>query len=56
VDTATRTAADLRDALTGLIAEPEVRHRLARIQAEMRQGDAADLVEAELLKSDVSIP
>jgi MGT family glycosyltransferase len=49
VDTATSTAADLRDALTGLTSDPEVRRRLAAIQAEMRQGDAASLVEAALL-------
>jgi MGT family glycosyltransferase len=56
VDTATSTAADLRAALIGLTTDPGVRDRLARIQAEMRQGDAAGLVEAELAKSDVSMP
>jgi MGT family glycosyltransferase len=49
VDTATSTAADLRAALLALTADPGVGERLAGIQAEMRRGDAASLVEAELL-------
>jgi MGT family glycosyltransferase len=49
VDTATSAAADLRAALLELTADPGVGERLAGIQAETRRGDAASLVEAELL-------
>ncbi|ANW17537.1 macrolide-inactivating glycosyltransferase [Streptomyces clavuligerus] len=52
LDSATATAAELRDAVLGLVGDPAVARELARIGGEMaREGgtrQAADLIEAEL--------
>lgn len=52
IDTADATPEALRDAVTGLVADPLVRGRLAALRAEVRSeggaGRAADIVEAML--------